>query len=68
MGGVHKVAIFGHHEANECDTHTVLVEEDVRMGTINEERPFIKCTIIIMFSTSNSTYVYVVQCRDCQHI
>ena len=36
MSGVNKVTVACHHEADKCDTHPVLVEEDVRMGTIDE--------------------------------
>jgi hypothetical protein len=36
VGGVNKVTVPCHHEADKRDTHPVLVEEDVRMGTINE--------------------------------
>ena len=37
VGRVNKVTVPCHHEPDECDTHPVLVEEDVRMGT-GEER------------------------------
>ena len=37
MGGVNKVAVSGHHEANERDTHAILVEEDIRMGTVDAQ-------------------------------
>ena len=33
MGGVNEITIPCHHEPDKCDTHPVLVEEDVRMGT-----------------------------------
>ena len=37
MGGVNKVTILCDLEANKCDAHPILVEEDVRMGTVDKK-------------------------------
>jgi hypothetical protein len=46
VGGVNEVTVSCHHEADERDTHPVLVEEDVRMGTSDEKG--IPCELSLM--------------------